>query len=134
MIRDSERMVDMENAGPQEKPNVYIVDGDTSILRALERLLRSAGYSAFTFTSAEEFLLSRKAAEKGILILDIRLPGMDGFELQEHLAERGAEYSVIFITAHDNHEWRERGKKAGAVAYLSKPFPEQTLLDAIHLA
>jgi len=123
----------MGTLGPKEKSTVYVVDDDASIRKALERLLRSEGYQALTFESAESFLQSIIHDREGCLILDIRLPGMDAFELQELLASRGAKYSVIFITAHDNQEWREKGRKAGAVAYLKKPFSEKALFDAIRL-
>ena len=117
----------------QETFTVYVVDDDPSIRKALERLLRSVGYHALTFESAEEFLDSTAAPGKGCLVLDICLPGISGLELHEKLASEGAKYSAIFMTAHDNPQWQERAKKTGAVAYLNKPFPEQTLLDAIQI-
>jgi FixJ family two-component response regulator len=119
---------------PRESFTVYVVDDDESIRKALKRLLRSAGYHAVTFNSAEEFMEATSWREEGCLVLDIRLPGMTGLDLQERLAASGAKYPVIFMTAHDNPQWRERAKKAGAVAYLRKPFDEESLLDAIHLA
>ena len=119
---------------PQKSVTVYVVDDDESIRRALKRLLRSAGYHAVTFDSAEEFIESASYGGKGCLVLDIRLPGMTGLDLQDRLASSGAKYPVIFMTAHDNPQWQERAKKAGAVAYLRKPFEEQSLLDAIQLA
>jgi FixJ family two-component response regulator len=118
----------------QEEFTVYVVDDDDSIRRALKRLLRSLGYHAITFESAEEFLDSAPYLGEGCLVLDIRLPGMTGLDLQEKLASSGAKYSVIFMTAHDNPQWRERAKKAGAIAYLRKPFGDQSLLDAIQFA
>ena len=119
---------------PQKSDTVYVVDDDESIRRALKRLLRSAGYHAVTFESAEDFMDSAPEGGEGCLILDIRLPGMTGLDLQEKLSASGAKYSVIFMTAHDNPEWRQRAKNAGAVAYLRKPFDEQSLLNAIDLA
>jgi FixJ family two-component response regulator len=118
---------------PQKLVTVYVVDDDESIQRALKRLLRSAGYRAVTFRSAEDFIDCAPAEGEGCLILDIRLPGMTGLELQEKLDSSGAKYAVIFMTAHDNPQWQERARKAGAVAYLKKPFDEQSLLDAIEL-
>jgi FixJ family two-component response regulator len=111
-----------------------VVDDDESIQRALKRLLKSAGYHAVTFRSAEDFIDSAPAEGEGCLILDIRLPGMTGLDLQEKLDSSGAKYAVIFMTAHDNPQWQERAKKAGALAYLRKPFDEQSLLNAIQLA
>ena len=119
---------------PQESATVYVVDDDESVRRALQRLLRSAGYHAVTFESAEDFIDSTPGGGEGCLILDIRLPGMTGLDLQEKLSASGAKYAVIIMTAHDNPQWRQRAKKAGAVAYLRKPFDEQSLLDAIQLA
>jgi FixJ family two-component response regulator len=119
---------------PQGLITVYIVDDDESIRKALQRLLRSVGYQALTFASAEDFLDSTCVRGMGCLILDIRLPGITGFDLQEKLVSEGAKYAVIFITAHDNPQWQERAKKAGAIAYLKKPFDEHSLLDAIQLA
>jgi FixJ family two-component response regulator len=115
----------------QESFTVYVVDDDESIRRALERLLRSVGYHALFFESAEDFLESASETGEGCLVLDIRLPGMTGLDLQQKLASWGANYSVVFMTAHDNPQWQERAKKEGAFAYLLKPFSEQALLDAV---
>ncbi len=116
---------------PQESITVYVVDDDESIRRALKRLLRSVGYHAMTFASAEEFLKFEPEPGEGCLVLDIRLPKMTGLDLQEKLASRGTGYPVIIMTAYDNPQWRERAEKAGVVAYLKKPFSEQALLNAL---
>ena len=116
---------------PQESFRVYVVDNEESIRRSLKRLLKSMGYHAVTFESAEEFLDSTSGLGEGCILLDIRLPGITGLDLLEKLASWGAKYSVIIMTAHDNPQWRERAKKAGVVAYLKKPFDDQSLLDAI---
>lgn len=118
----------------KESFTVYVVDDDESIRRALKRLLRSMGYQAVTFKSAEDFMEATSSRGEGCLVLDIRLPGMTGLDLQEKLASLGAKYPVIFMTAHDKPEWQERARKAGALAYLKKPFDEHTLLCAIELA
>jgi len=118
----------------RESFTVYVVDDDESIRKALKRLLRSMGYHAVAFESAEDFMEATSCRGEGCLVLDIRLPGMTGLDLQEKLASSGAKYPVIFMTAHDNPQWQERAKKAGAVAYLRKPFDEQSLLGAIQLA
>jgi len=86
----------------QKSFTVYVVDDDESIRRALKRLLRSMGYHAVTFDSAEEFMKSTSCRGEGCLVLDIRLAGMTGLDLQEKLASSGAKYAVIFMTAHDN--------------------------------
>ena len=119
---------------PQESITVYVVDDDESIRRALKRLLRSFGYHALTFESAEDFLDSTSGKDEGCIILDIHLPGMTGLDLQAKLASRGAKYSVIFMTAYDNPQWQDWAKRVGAVAYLRKPFSEQLLLNAIRLS
>jgi FixJ family two-component response regulator len=116
----------------KESFTIYVIDDDESIRRALQRLLRSAGYHTVAFASAEDFMDYAPESEQGCLVLDILLPGMTGLDLQENLATKGAtSYPVIFITAHDNPQWQARAKKKGALAYLQKPFSEQTLLDAV---
>jgi FixJ family two-component response regulator len=119
---------------PQKAFTIYVVDDDESIRRALKRLLRSVGHHAVTFGSAEEFMDSAPEGGEGCLVLDIRLPGMTGLDLHEKLTASGAKYAVIFMTARDNPQWQQKAKMAGAVAYLRKPFDEQSLLDAIQLA
>ncbi|MCX5878852.1 MAG: response regulator [Deltaproteobacteria bacterium] len=118
----------------RESFTVYVVDDDESIRKALKRLLRSMGYHAVAFESAEDFMEATSCRGEGCLVLDIRLPGMTGLDLQEKLASSGVKYPVIFMTAHDNPQWQEKAKKAGALAYLRKPFDEQSLLGAIQLA
>jgi FixJ family two-component response regulator len=118
---------------PKKPFTVYVVDDDDSICKALKRLLKASGFQALTFESAEDFLESTTGMEKGCLVLDISLPVMTGLDLQEKIASRGANCPVIIITAHDNPQWREQAIKAGAVAYLKKPFGEQSLLDAVRL-
>ena len=119
---------------PQESVTVYVVDDDESVRRAIRRLLSSVGYRALIFESAEEFLDSTSGLVEGCLLLDIRLPGMTGLDLQEELVSKEMGWRVIFMTAHDNPWWKEKAKKAGAVAYLKKPFREQSLLDAVRIA
>ena len=110
---------------------MYVVDDDDSIRRALKRLLRSVGYHARTFESAEDFLEFVPDPGEGCLVLDINLPKMTGLDLHEKLASKGGKHTVIFMTAFDNPRWQKRGKKVGAVAYLRKPFKGQALLNAI---
>jgi FixJ family two-component response regulator len=113
---------------------VIVVDDDESVRRAMKRLLMSNGYRVLTFESAEDLLLSRLAWDEICLLLDIRLPGMSGLELYARLASSGVKCPVIFMTAHDDSQWMARAKEAGAVAFLRKPFGEQSLLTAIALA
>jgi len=116
---------------PQRLSKVYVVDDEESIRSALNRLLRSMGYQVLSFESAEDFLNSISDLSEGCIVLDIHLKGMSGLDLQEKLTSRAMNYPVIFMTAYDNPQWRERAKKAGAVAYLRKPFCEKALLDAV---
>lgn len=118
-----------------EKPlTVLVVDDDESVRKALKRLLRSNGYHVVTFGSAEDLLRSSSPVSGACLILDIRLPGMSGFDLCDNLASSGARIPVIFMTAHDNPGWQEMAEKVGGIAFLRKPFGEQSLLSALHTA
>jgi FixJ family two-component response regulator len=119
---------------PEESFTVFVVDDDESIRRALKRLLGSGGYHVATFGSAEHFLESSSVMRHGCLVLDIRLPGISGLDLYERLPTTPKRYPVIFMTAHDNPQWRERARAAGAIAYLRKPFDQQSLLDAVRLS
>jgi FixJ family two-component response regulator len=114
---------------------VYLIDDDESVRRALQRLFRSAGLDAKAFSSAEEFLQSGDLSEKGAcIILDIRMPGLTGFDLQEKLASKGILIPVITVSAFDDAETRERARKLGATAFFRKPVDGQALIDAIHWA
>lgn len=112
-------------------PLVCIVDDDVSLLRALGRLVRAAGFRVATFASAEEFLDSDPPVSPQCLVLDVRLGGMSGFDLHEHLVAAGGAPPVIFVTAHDDVSTRERARRAGAVQYLRKPFDDDALIAAI---
>jgi len=113
-------------------PDIAIIEDDPSMCTALERLLRAAGFQVVGFPSAEEFLARSGQERFCCLVLDIHLGGMTGFDLHEQLTAAGAAVPVIFITAHDDVPTRERARKAGAVAYLRKPFDREELLRAIH--
>jgi FixJ family two-component response regulator len=115
----------------QTVPAIAVVDDDASVRRAVQRLLRAAGFAVETFATAHEFLDAGQWAQTACLVLDIHLPGMSGFELQEHLALIGAPIPIVFITAHDDATVRERASRAGAVGYLRKPFDQGTLIAAI---
>jgi FixJ family two-component response regulator len=117
-----------------EAGTVYVVEDDTSLCNALRRLLRSAQYRVFTFASAEEFCRSDFKSKAGCLLLDIKLPGMIGFELQEWLLASGVQMPVIVITGQDREGMEERAMRLGASAYLRKPVDEEILLGAIRLA
>lgn len=113
---------------------VYLVDDDESVRRALQRLLRSAGFEVKAFSSAEEFLQSENLDVRACIVLDIRMPGLTGFDLQEKLASKGIRMPVINVSAFDDAETRERARKLGAVAFFRKPVDGQALIDAIHWA
>src|ERR1700730_7437592 len=113
---------------------VFVVDDDPSVLRAIKVLLQSVGLAVELFGSAKEFLLGRPADSPSCLVLDIRLPGMSGLALQRQLAEANVQIPIIFITAHSDVPMTVRAMKAGAVEFLTKPFHDQDLLEAIQLA
>lgn len=110
---------------------IYIVDDDEPVRRALSRLMKSAGYESEAFNSAQDFLGSVPAETKGILILDVHMPEMDGLQLQEKLNILGFRSQIIFITAHTQAGERERAMEAGAKGFLQKPFSDESLLDLI---
>lgn len=110
---------------------ISIVDDDESVRQALKGLLRSAGFSADAFASAEEFLSSGQVHATSCLILDIRMPGMSGEDLQERLIASSAAVPIVFISAHGDEDVRARALQRGAVDFLQKPFSDEALLDAI---
>jgi FixJ family two-component response regulator len=110
------------------------VDDDFRVRESIESLVESAGYGALVFASAEEFLKSGYLAEMICLVTDVRMPGMDGIELQRRVRLERPELPVIFISAHQNDEARQRALEGGAVAFLYKPFDAAELLGAIQAA
>lgn len=115
----------------EETPLVYVVDDDPSIRKALERLLRSAGYDAMTFPSALEFMDFDHPDVPGCLVLDIKMPNLSGLELQDRMAEKGIFIPIIFITGHGTVPDSVRAMKAGAMDFLQKPFKDNELLDMV---
>src|SRR4029434_6038615 len=107
---------------------------DPSMRRSLESLLRSVGLDVQLFSSAQEFMQAPRPDAPGCLVLDVRLPGMSGLTFQEELAKAGVGLPVIFITGHGDVPMTVRAMKAGAVEFLTKPFDDQVLLDAVHAA
>lgn len=110
---------------------VYVVDDDVSIRASLEDLLASVGLTCMTFGSAREFVEARRPDAPGCLILDVRMPGMSGLDFQDEMLRSGILLPVVFITAHGDIPMSVRAMKAGALEFLTKPFREQDLLDAI---
>jgi len=112
-------------------PIIFVVDDEPSVCVSLKRLLQSIGLEARTYTSAQEFLRSARPDAPGCLVLDVRLPGLSGLDLQQELAVAKIHLPVIFITGHGDIPMTVRAMKAGAVEFLIKPFREEELLEAI---
>jgi len=119
---------------PESKAIVFVVDDDVSVREALERLLRVVGFEVETFASAQDFLAHRRENAPSCLVLDVRLPGLSGLELQKRIAEANREIPIVFITGHGDVPTSVSAMKAGAVEFLVKPFSDQDLLDAIQQA
>ncbi len=119
---------------PKESTLIAVVDDEQSVRKALERLLRSAGFAAATFGSGSEFLEAVCARRPDCVVLDLHMPQMDGFEVQAALAERDIRVPVIVVTGHDTWQNRERALELGAQAYLHKPVDDSVLLNAIQSA
>ena len=110
---------------------ISIVDDDESVRDALESLLKSVGYRSETFASAQEFLRLGRHEDSRCLILDVRMPGLSGLELQRQLVSSGSSIPIVFITAHGDEAARAQALGAGALAFLRKPFTEEALLKAV---
>jgi FixJ family two-component response regulator len=114
-------------------PLISIVDDDESVRQALKSLIDSIGFRAEVFGSGEEFLNSAYVLQTDCLIADVRMAGMNGLELQERLNASGSPIPIVFISAHDDKDARVRGLRAGAIAFLQKPFSEDSLLGALSI-
>jgi len=113
---------------------IYVIDDDESVRKAFKRLLRSVKFDVETFSCAEEFLKSQKPDKNSCIIIDIRMPGLTGFDLQRELNTQGIRIPVIVISASDDAQVREQARDLGAVAFFRKPIDDQALLDAISWA
>jgi len=113
---------------------VCIVDDDVSMAESTRYLISSFGFQAKAFTSAQEFLSSSIVDDAQCLILDVRMPGMDGLELQHYLAQADKRISIVFVTAHADDREERKAREAGAVDFLRKPFSEEALFNAIKAA
>ena len=118
----------------ETEPTIFIVDDDPSVRESTKLMLESVGFHVKTFVSGQDFLNANLPKGPGCLILDVRMPGMSGLDLQEKLVSAKTPLPVIFITGHGTVPMSVRAMKAGAVDFLQKPFEEQDLLDAIHRA
>jgi FixJ family two-component response regulator len=118
----------------EERAAVFVVDDDASVRRSLDSLLRSVSLDVHLFASAQEFMRATRPDVPGCLLLDVRLPGMSGLTFQQELAKAGVALPVIFVTGHGDVPMTARAMKAGASDFLTKPFDEQALLDAVDAA
>jgi FixJ family two-component response regulator len=119
---------------PAAVPTVFIIDDDRGMRQAIQDLVESVGLHAESFATGEEFLKRKRTDEPSCLVLDVRLPQMSGLDFQRRLAETGIQIPIIFITAHGDVPMSVRALKSGAVEFLTKPFRDQDLLDAIQQA
>jgi FixJ family two-component response regulator len=115
----------------QNVPTISIIDDDESVRLAVKSLVRSLGWMAYTFASAEEFLQSPRVDDSSCLITDLQLPGMNGVKLQSLVLARGCDMPIIFVTAFPEEQFQKRALEAGAVGFLSKPFDGQTLITLV---
>ena len=116
---------------PPMQNKAYVIDDDESVRKAFERLLRSANLEVETFASVEEFFKGEQEGENTCIVVDIRMPGLTGFDLQRELTSREIRMPVIVISASDDAQTRENARKLGAAAFFRKPIDDQALLDAI---
>jgi FixJ family two-component response regulator len=119
---------------PPDTSTVFVVDDDPSMRRSIQGLLKSAGLRSETFGTAEEFLRHKRPDGPNCLVLDVSLPGINGLDFQRQLADAGIQIPIIFITGHGDIPMTVRAMKSGAVEFLTKPFDDQDLLNAIHQA
>ena len=118
----------------QAAPSIYVIDDDRSVREALSSLFRSVGYKVQLFESTSEFMQAKRADANSCLVLDIRLPGVSGLDLQSHLNREQIQIPIIFMTGHGDIPMSVRAMKAGAIDFLAKPFRDQDMLDAVAAA
>src|SRR6202049_4457460 len=118
----------------QGAPMVFVLDDDAAVRLSIQGLLKSVGLRSETFGTAEEFLRSKRTDGPSCLVLDVRLPGINGLDFQRDLADKGFRIPIIFITGHGDIPMTVKAMKSGAVEFLTKPFRDQDLLDAINQA
>jgi FixJ family two-component response regulator len=119
---------------PSEAPTVFIIDDDPQVRASIAGLLKSVGLRSEIFGTAHEFLDSKRPDGHSCLVLDVRLPGMNGLDFQRALADKGIPIPIVFITGHGDIPMTVRAMKSGAVEFLTKPFDDQALLDAVYQA
>jgi FixJ family two-component response regulator len=118
----------------QDRPTVFVVDDDARVRTAIQGMLKSVGLLSMVFETPQEFLRSKRVDGPSCLVLDVRLPGISGLDLQRELTEEGIKIPIVFITGHGDIPMSVKAMKSGAVEFLTKPFRNQDLLDAIHQA
>ena len=119
---------------PAGAPTVFVIDDDAGVRASIQGLLKSVGLRSETFGTAQDFLRSKRQDGPSCLVLDVRLPGVNGLDFQRQLADAGVQIPIIFVTGHGDIPMTVRAMKSGAVEFLTKPFRDQDLLDAIHQA
>src|SRR5258708_13247689 len=119
---------------PADVPMVFVVDDDAGVRASIQGLLKSAGLRCASFGTAEEFLRNKPPDGPSCLVLDVSLPGVNGLDFQRQLGDAGVQIPIIFVTGHGDIPMTVRAMKSGAVEFLTKPFRDQDLLDAIHQA
>ena len=119
---------------PEDTLTVFVIDDDAAVRASIQGLLKSVSLRSEAFGTAEEFLHSKRPDGPGCLVLDVRLPGVNGLDFQRELADAGIRIPIIFITGHGDIQMSVKAMKSGAVEFLTKPFRDQDLLDAIHQA
>src|SRR6266851_3562403 len=119
---------------PSDAPMVFVIDDDDLVRAAIQGMLKSVGLQSQTFATAQDFLRSQQTDGPSCLVLDVRLPGINGLDFQRELADAGLRIPIIFITGHGDIPMTVKAMKSGAVEFLTKPFRHQDLLDAIHQA
>jgi FixJ family two-component response regulator len=119
---------------PAAAPTVFVIDDDDTVRTAIQGMLKSVGLGSETFGTPQEFLRSKRPDGPSCLILDVRLPGISGLEFQHELADAGIRIPIIFITGHGDIPMTVKAMKSGAVEFLTKPFRDQDLLDAVQQA
>jgi FixJ family two-component response regulator len=115
-------------------PTIFVIDDDDLVRAAIQGMLKSVGLQSQTFATAQDFLRSKRSDGPSCLVLDVRLPGINGLDFQRQLADAGLRIPIIFITGHGDIPMSVKAMKSGAVEFLTKPFRDQDLLDAIHQA
>src|SRR5260221_5944147 len=123
-----------QRATSEQQPTIVVIDDDASVRRALENLLKSVGFAVELFASPQEFQQSERPDRPGCIVLDVRFPGRSGLDMQRDLANSDGQLPIIFITGYGDVPMSVRAMKAGAVEFLTKPFRDQDLLDAVGAA